>query len=237
MKSGQKNIKSQSTVTIRKVSAKKLIVKEEKKEIDINFDSKKYWQNRYKKGGNSGKGSYGFLAEYKKNFINKFIKNNSIKSLVEYGCGDCNQLFFIECENILGYDISCKSIELCKKKLPKMNFYCGEDNKSSDEKIELFLSLDVIFHLVEDKNYKDYIAKIIEFDCPLLIIYSSDFEDDGSSPIHVKHRKFTNDSDLNKNYELIKKVSNEYPSMDENEGSFSNWFIYKKINYDINVNI
>ena len=33
------------------------------------FDSKKYWEKRYLKGGDSGDGSYGKLAEFKAKVI------------------------------------------------------------------------------------------------------------------------------------------------------------------------
>ena len=38
------------------------------------LDSKKYWNNRYVKGGNSGAGSYNNLAQFKGDVINNFIK-------------------------------------------------------------------------------------------------------------------------------------------------------------------
>jgi hypothetical protein len=54
--------------------------------------SGKYWDNRYKKCGNSGAGSYGKLAEFKADILNKFISKNNIQSVIEFGCGDGNQL-------------------------------------------------------------------------------------------------------------------------------------------------
>ena len=44
--------------------------KEPQFEKQKHFDSKKYWENRYKKGGNSGTGSYSNLAEWKAEIIN-----------------------------------------------------------------------------------------------------------------------------------------------------------------------
>lgn len=52
------------------------------------FNSKKFWNERYLNGGNSGSGSYNHLAHFKANVINQFIKNNSIKSIIDYGVGD-----------------------------------------------------------------------------------------------------------------------------------------------------
>ena len=36
------------------------------------FDSKKYWNDRYLKGNDSGSGSYGILAKFKADIINDF---------------------------------------------------------------------------------------------------------------------------------------------------------------------
>ena len=56
------------------------------------FNSSKYWEDRYKNGGNSGAGSYNTLAKFKASVINHFIENNKIQSLIDYGVGDGNQL-------------------------------------------------------------------------------------------------------------------------------------------------
>ena len=77
-------------------------------------NSASYWQERYKKGGNSGTGSYNLLAEFKAEIINTFIKENSIETVVEFGCGDGNQLKYYQFKNYLGYDVSTESINICK---------------------------------------------------------------------------------------------------------------------------
>lgn len=48
------------------------------------FNSKLYWEARYKNGGNSGAGSYNKLALFKAEIINEFIKKNNIKSVYIY---------------------------------------------------------------------------------------------------------------------------------------------------------
>ena len=47
------------------------------------FDTKKYWEKRYSEGGDSGNGSYGKLAEFKAKIINRFVKENQIKTIIE----------------------------------------------------------------------------------------------------------------------------------------------------------
>jgi len=81
------------------------------------FDSRRFWENRYKNNGNSGCGSYGHLAEFKAIVINNFVYKNNINSIIDYGVGDGNQLKLINTENIkyTGIDISPTIIENCKK--------------------------------------------------------------------------------------------------------------------------
>jgi hypothetical protein len=48
--------------------------------------SAKYWEQRYQRGGNSGAGSYDNLAKFKAKILNNFVKENHIKSVIEWGC-------------------------------------------------------------------------------------------------------------------------------------------------------
>lgn len=52
--------------------------------------SEEYWIRRYNKGRKSGAGSYGHLAAFKAGILNRFVRENEVKSVIEYGCGDGN---------------------------------------------------------------------------------------------------------------------------------------------------
>lgn len=227
MRSGLTNIKDRLIVTTRKDSVRKHIAKG-KRNIDVDFfDSSKYWEERYVNGGNSGNGSYGFLAEYKRDFLNQFIVENNINSLLEYGCGDCNQLSMIDCDEIIGVDVSKTAIDICEKLLPNSKFITISKGKFPKIKTDLLLSLDVIYHLIEDEVYDEYIKNIVNHGSEFLIIYSANFEDDGNFSKHVKPRNFTKHNLLNQSYKLLKIVKNKYKSIDHNSGSFSDWYIFK----------
>ena len=79
--------------------------------------SRDYWENRYKKGGNSGAGSYNNLAAFKAKVINNFVTENNINTVLELGSGDCNQLSYANYKNYFGYDFSKTAIDICKKNL------------------------------------------------------------------------------------------------------------------------
>lgn len=194
------------------------------------INSREYWEKRYEEGGHSGLGSYGFLANYKKNFINKFIKKNNIKSLLEYGCGDGNQLLMISCDEIYGVDVSDVAIEKCKELMPNGKFsVISENDELFLKKTDLLLSLDVLYHLLEDEVFERYLKNIVEHSSEYVIIYSSDFDDNENFSKHVRHRKFSDHPILMEKYDLVKHEKNSHKSTNHKKGSFSEWFIYKKI--------
>ena len=47
------------------------------------YGSETYWERRYATGGNSGSGSYGRLSEYKAEFLNSFVEEHQIHSLID----------------------------------------------------------------------------------------------------------------------------------------------------------
>ena len=89
------------------------------------------------------------------------------------------------------------------------------------------MSLDVIYHLIEDKVYDKYISNIIKHGSEYVIIYSANFEDNGEFSKHVKPRNFTRNEKLLKTYNLEKIIENKYKSNDHTKGSFSDWYIFK----------
>ena len=53
-----------------------------------NFNSAAFWEEHYKKGGDSGAGSRDHLSEFKAIIVNNFIKNNNIIALIQIECRD-----------------------------------------------------------------------------------------------------------------------------------------------------
>jgi hypothetical protein len=88
---------------------------------------------------------------------------------------------------------------------------------------DLTLSMDVIYHLIEDEVYNDYMTKLVNLKSKYLIIYANN--EDKNFAAHMKSRKFTENELLNENYKLHNQVKNQYP-YDGVKGSVSQWFIY-----------
>lgn len=191
--------------------------------------SERYWIERYKTGGNSGAGSYGRHAEFKAEIINEFIRSKAIRSVIEYGCGDGNQLRYAEYPKYIGFDISSDAINICR------NMFKNDEtkifklmSKYEGETAELTLSLEVLFHLIEDNIYESYMERLFSSSERFVIILSSNFE--STQKYHEKDREFTKWVDENLPcWKLIKHVPNKYPVDGDPHGSKSDFYIYNKI--------
>ena len=104
------------------------------KEILPFDDSASYWERRYSGGGHSGVGSYGLFAEFKADVLNRFVAAHAVQSVIEFGCGDGNQLALARYPRYLGFDISETAVARCRKRYRRdrgksfraMRDYAGE---------------------------------------------------------------------------------------------------------------
>lgn len=195
-----------------------------------SFSSREYWNRRYLKGGNSGAGSYGRLASFKAEIINEFVERHQVRDVIEFGCGDGNQLRYMRYPHYIGFDVSRKAIDDCKaiykddygKKFLLMHEY-------NNEQAELTLSLEVIFHLVEDGIFHGYMERLFLSSNRYVIIYSSDHTGESNSQ-HVRHRAFSQWILDNKvPFRLINKIKNRYPYDGTEDTSFSDFYFFERI--------
>jgi cyclopropane fatty-acyl-phospholipid synthase-like methyltransferase len=184
-----------------------------------------YWERRYRKNGNSGNGSYGENACYKASIINAFVTKNNIKRVIDFGCGDGNQLKRFHFPDYIGFDVSSTALDKCRnifKDDSTKRFFLYHQNIFTNDgnqfRGDLVLSLDVIFHLVEDHLFEQYIHHLFSASLKYVIIYAWDVEEE--KKYHVRHRKFTQWIERNiTDFQLIERVT---------ENSFCDFFIYRK---------
>ncbi len=202
------------------------------------FNSIKYWEERYVSGGNSGAGSYGRLAKFKANLINDFVEKNKINTVIEFGCGDGHQLALFKIPNYIGFDVSKKSIQLCKDKfsVDKNRSFFLYDPHYFIDKSRLFqadatFSLDVIYHLIEDDIFEKYMRDLLTCSKKYVLIYSSNTDkQDKFQAQHVRHRNITNFIENNyPTWSLIAEIKNEFPlKWNQKQESFANFYIYER---------
>jgi hypothetical protein len=155
-----------------------------------------YWERRYAEGGSSGQGSLGALASYKAEVLNSFVAEHHIDSVVEFGCGDGNQLSLSSYPRYTGLDVSPSAIDLCSRRFrkdPTKSFLSYDPQRFVNHgavSADLALSLDVIYHLVEDAAFELHLQHLFHSARRFVVIYSTDFNRPQQSA-HVRHRRFT----------------------------------------------
>jgi hypothetical protein len=192
-----------------------------------------YWEERYGESGNSGAGSYGPLAEFKAEVINEAIVEYQLQSAVEWGCGDGAQLGLLKFDRYTGVDVSPAAVKLCRSAYaddPSKTFLRLEE-APPDLSADASLSLDVIYHLVEDDVFDSYMRRLFDGGDQLVIVYSSNY-DDRDVPAHMRHRKFTDwvDQHVAGEWTLQQHVLNRYPwSPSDRAGtSFADFFMFTR---------
>jgi SAM-dependent methyltransferase len=191
-----------------------------------------YWIHRYETGGDSGAGSHGQLRAFKAEVLNRFVREHAVTTVVEYGCGDGHQLLLAQYPSYLGFDISSKALSWCRAKFrydPTKSFRLMSEYRG--ERAQSALSLDVIFHIVEDDIYEAYMERLFDSAERFVVIYSSDTEQnsDDQAP-HVRHRQFTAWVRTRRpQWKLVHHIPNRFAfGPDCVDGSFSAFYIYER---------
>ena len=131
-------------------------------------DESQYWEDRYRRGGNSGDGSYGRLRQYKADVLNKLVTQNDIGRAfqhVEVGCGACGaQLELANYREYIGLDVSRSAISIASQRHDQeiaasrslrsgpMAAGCHRQPRPFSG-TDMSISLDVIYHLLTESSF------------------------------------------------------------------------------------
>lgn len=196
----------------------------------LTFDSNAYWETRYRNGGNSGAGSYDHLAVYKAKVLNLFARQKKLTSFAELGSGDGNQLRYFEFPTYTGFDVSQTAIARTKQLYAdKQNYrfiWSGEpglDWEQHEQEYECALSLDVLYHLIDDRIFVEYMDRLFSLSSNYVVIYASNFDaPDKRGAAHVRHRKFVDFvAQRYPQWTLLKYLENPYKFNSATEADFA----------------
>lgn len=150
-----------------------------------------YWEKRYATGGTSGAGSRGDNAVAKAGFVNDVIARNDVRSIVDWGCGDGHQAALLDIDDYLGIDVSATAIAWCLERMPGRQWLRHDPTSSVrlTVRAELALSMDVIFHLVDDDEFRRYLSALFASAWRFVIVHSTNFDSEPNG--HMRHRRFT----------------------------------------------
>ena len=194
-----------------------------------------YWERRYRAGGDSGTGSSGPLAAFKADFLNALVARHDIARVVEFGCGDGQQLSLARYPEYVGLDVSASVVARCRQRFasdPTKAFFAYEPTAFHDSlglfRGDLALSLDVIYHLVEDEIFARHLSHLFGSATRFAVVYSSDVDRPVSA--HVRHRHFSPWIEAHHpDWQLVERVPNPLPKQElGGAGSEADFFVYAR---------
>ena len=154
------------------------------------FSAETYWENRYVDGGTSGPGSRDGEADEKVRIVQSVINEYGIHSLFELGCGDGHVASRLQVPTYIGYDPSAKARSMCEQAMPD-HLIVDQLPHTIVPEIDLTLSMDVIFHLIDDVDYQRHLTLLLGMTNGHVLIYGTNHDQRGAP--HVLHREWLKD--------------------------------------------
>lgn len=197
-----------------------------------NCNYRDYWEKRYHRNGTSGAGSYGILAEFKGEVINNLIKEYNIFSTIEFGCGDGNQIQYINYKDYIGFDIAPSAINRC------INLFAMDKDKTfliydpqkfnpEDYNADMVVCLDVLYHIMDEDDFIKTLNHIFMCSNKLIVLYTI-ISFDRSIYCHsksIKNRSIFNYISQYDNFKIKYIIKQKYPKL-----ASSDFVILEKIN-------
>ena len=182
-----------------------------------------------------GAGPYGRLAAFKAEVLNQLVADKGWYTVLEIGCGDGAQLERATYGSYLGVDVSAAAVDLCRPRFAARGdrrfIVSGQE---SLESCDVGLSLDVIYHLVEDSVFERYMADLVEHSTKGVVLYTSDsdvFTPSRQEPPHIRHRPVQRwMTERHPEWRLTLKIANPYPWRveDQDNTSFADFYVYER---------
>ncbi|MBM7563930.1 class I SAM-dependent methyltransferase [Paenibacillus sacheonensis] len=144
----------------------------------MNFDYISYWENNYKEGGTSGRGSFGDLAAFKAEVVNAIIAQYGVRRVMEFGCGDGHQLSLMHYPQYLGLDISPTAVQLCAEKNgddPSKSFMLyrpGAFQNRGFVEADMTVCLDVLYHITDEADYRATLRDLFSPKPRVVVLYT-----------------------------------------------------------------
>lgn len=147
---------------------------------DGSLDYKLYWDKHYLSGGDSGAGSFGAHSTWKADIVNQVISTYQVNTVLEFGCGDGNQLVKFQIPEYRGLDVSQTAVDACRdafKNDSSKSFQVIRPGSNTDfSSAQLVMSLEVLMHITSEVDYLWTLEKIFESSEKLVLIQAPLFE-------------------------------------------------------------
>jgi SAM-dependent methyltransferase len=125
--------------------------------------------------------------------INSFVDRNAVGSVIELGCGDGAQLGLAHYPSYVGVDVSATAVARCKERYAadaSKKFFTLAAATDFRDTYDLALSLDDVYHLLEDEVFADHMRTLFSLAGKYVIIYSTNYDGAGHAA-HIRHHAVT----------------------------------------------
>jgi trans-aconitate methyltransferase len=153
----------------------------------------RYWRNRHRRERGSwesvGRGSVGRLARYKATLVDGLVQELGATRIIDLGCGDGRQADRFHVPEYVGLEVSDHAVAEARKRLsrhPNRTAHAWKPGDPIEHRGCIALSMDVVFHLVDDDLFVAYMDALFSVGVDAVAIYSTDHE--GPVQGHVRHR-------------------------------------------------
>lgn len=172
----------------------------------------------------------------KAEIVNDFVRRERIRSVIEFGCGDGLQLALADYPEYIGLDVSEAALLQCAERFArdaKKSFFLYAPFSFVDRQqvfhADLALSLEVIFHLVEDEIYDRYMQHLFGAADRFVLICSTDVELDVGVP-QRRHRRFSTWIDENASpWKCVTVIENPIADWGDSPlGARQDFFVYAR---------
>jgi SAM-dependent methyltransferase len=185
------------------------------------LDYRAYWDARYRSGGDSGSGSAGELAAFKAEVINATLARYACSSVIEFGCGDGRNLQLYDIPLYTGLDVSPAALRRCAEMFTDdaSKSFLPYDPRSFVNHgaltADAALSIDVLYHIVDDDDYRKSLADLFGAARKLVILYTS-LDAWQREPYvkgsHVRHRDTRSDLAAFP-WHVVETIPNRHPEL------------------------
>jgi hypothetical protein len=171
--------------------------------------------------------------------VNAIIDRHAINSAIEFGCGDGNQLAMIHYPSYIGLDISPTAVAVCSRKFAadgtkafRVYDPATFNPEEPGNRAHLGVSMDVLFHLVEEDVFLTYLKHLFAASDQYVVIYARDV--DGPQYFHERNRSFTSRlSEVAPGWRLVEKMASPFHQEARDQAASENvadfFFFEKKV--------
>lgn len=184
------------------------------------FDYKSYWETNYAQGGTSGSGSYGLLAQFKAEVINSLIGEHRLGRVIEFGCGDGNQLSLMNYKQYLGLDVAGSSVDICAKKFAgdrSKSFLLYDPRRFVNSQFltcDLVVCLDVLYHITDYDDFRKTLDDIFSCQAAYVVLYTRITGSDEPSVVPtIRDRDILQHLQAYGDYEIERTVEQKYKEL------------------------